>query len=66
MSADGLDSTTRGPNNLATRWRNAMAVERTMENGEVRRLVKWATTKRKSGSRKWKHRWVVIKRAPKR
>ncbi len=42
-----------------------MATEKTMENGEVRRKVRWATTKRKSGSRKWITKWVVIKRAPK-
>lgn len=42
-----------------------MAQERTMENGEVRRLVRWATGKRKGAGRKWKHKWVVVKRAKK-
>ena len=42
-----------------------MATERTLENGEVRRKVRWSTNKRKSGSRKWKTKWVVVKRAPK-
>ncbi len=42
-----------------------MATEKTMENGEVRRLVKWPTKKRKGDSRKWKHKWVVVKRAKK-
>lgn len=36
-----------------------MSKERT-ENGVTKRLVKWATNKRKSGSRKWRHRWVVV------
>lgn len=41
-----------------------MSVTRTLENGEVRKLIRFATGKRKTASRKWKHKWVVIRHAP--
>lgn len=41
-----------------------MSVTRTLENGEVRKLVKFPTGKRNTGTRKWKHKWVVIRHAP--
>ncbi len=41
-----------------------MAQEIKLENGEVRRKVKWATRKRKGASRKWKTKWVIVRQAP--
>lgn len=37
-----------------------MAITRTDEKGITRKLVKWATRKRKGASRKWKSKWVVV------
>lgn len=42
-----------------------MSTIKTMENGEVRKLVRFPTKRRRTGSRSWRHKWVVVRSAKK-
>lgn len=37
-----------------------MAELRTMENGEVRKLIKWRTGARKGTNPVWRKKWVIV------
>lgn len=43
-----------------------MATTKTMEDGEVRKLVKWPSGRRNGGARRWKKRWLIVKAAPRK
>jgi hypothetical protein len=43
-----------------------MAELRTMPSGEVKKKVKWQSKRRDGKSRRWKVKWITVKKAPKK